>query len=362
MTFSAEQKSAFKEELKGLLQVYTSSGGETPMLEYLYPLTKPYCEEVYEDNFGSLICHVGGKGKKLLITAHIDEVGFIVKSIDKNGFIFFQKFGGIPEKQLEARQVIINGKIPGVIGCKPGHLQTPQEQMQATPINQLFVDIGASSREDVEALGIEVGSFFSMQYNYTELTFPDMIYSRSLDDRVGCALLLGLMKTVKKEDLKYDLYLGFTLQEETGLRGAQAMANCLEPDYAISVDTVPCADTPFTNYERDLPLELGKGFCLSLTESRVAYASPRMLKQVRMIQQATGIPMQTASTTGMAGTDSAIMSVSGKGTQVCTMTIPRRYSHTQVELMNINDALALGEMLKAFATTEHRFPPVHERM
>jgi len=350
MNYPAEKKDAFKARLIPLLQVYSPSGNEGPLLDVLAGQAKPYCEEVFEDRFGNIICHVGGKGKKLLITAHADEIGFIIKSISKEGFLYFQKVGGTPEKQLEARQVMVNGNIPGVIGCMPGHLMSPADMMKVTPANELYIDIGVSSKEEAEAMGVEVGSYASQRYNYMEMANPDLICSRSLDDRAGCALLLELMKNLDKEKLCFDLYIAFTLQEETGLRGAQAAANFIEPEYGISVDTVPCADTPATTYRRDLPLEMGKGFCLSVTESRVAFASPVMVRRLKALAKENGIPFQLASTTGYAGTDASAIAVAGKGAKVATMTIPRRYSHSAVELMNVNDAVALGEMLMTFVT------------
>lgn len=352
MNYPAEKKDAFKARLLPLLQVYSPSGNEGPLLDVLAEQAKPFCEEVFEDKFGNIICHVGGRGKKLMICAHADEIGFIIKSISKEGFLYFQKVGGTPEKQMEARQVMVNGNIPGIIGCKAGHLMTAEEMMKITPPKELFIDIGVSSREEAEALGVEIGSYASQKFNYMEMHNADLMCCRSLDDRAGCALLLELMKNVDKEKLCYDLYIVFTLQEETGLRGAQAAANFLEPDYGISVDTVPCADTPGMTYQRDLPLELGKGFCLSINESRVAFASPVMVRHIKKLAKENGIPFQLAATSGYAGTDASAISVGGRGAKVATLTIPRRYSHSAVELMNVNDAVALGEMLMTFVTNE----------
>lgn len=351
MSYSDARKAAFKEELQPMLHISAISGTEEPLLEYLASASAPYCREVYEDGFGNVVCHVGGQGKKLMLCAHADEIGLLVKSISDDGFLYFQKIGGIIDKQMEARQVVVDGHIPGIIGCKPVHMMTEKERATVTPSEDLFIDVGCSSREEVAALGIEIGSYASMRYNYMELANPDLMCCRSLDDRVGCAIFLELMKQLDPADLAYDLYLVYTRQEEVGLRGAQAAANGLEPDYAIAVDTVPCGDVPGVNYKRDLPVQLGHGFVLSITESRTAFASHKLLRQIKSIAKEQELPMQVAALAGMAGTDSTAISVNGKGTRTATTTVPRRYSHSACELMDVNDVLALEDMLLCFVQT-----------
>lgn len=345
MKYSDTRKAAFKQRLLPLLQHDAPSGYEEAVLAHLAQQAAPCCRDVYYDNFSNLVCHVGGSGPRMMLCAHADQVGFLIKSISPEGFLFFHKLGGIPDKQLEARQVLVNGTIPGIIGCKPGHLMTAAEKTTVTPPSELFIDVGVSSRAQAEALGIQVGSYAVPRYNYMEMADPDLICCRGLDDRAGCAVALELLANLDPAALRYDLYVVFSLQEELGLRGAQAAADVLRPDYGISVDTVPCADTPGVNWQRDLPLQLGGGFCLSVNEgsAQTTFANPAMVRQAKALATQHGIPIQVAATAGYAGTDAQAMAAHGAKT--LTMTIPRRYSHSAVELLNVSDALALQDML-----------------
>jgi len=354
MKYPEARKSALKDRLLPLLRHDAPSGCEEAVLAYLAEQAQPYCRHVSYDNFGNLICHVGGSGPRMMVCAHADQVGFIIKSISPEGFLFFHKVGGTPDKQLEARQVLVNGTVPGIIGCKPGHLMTAAEKNTVTPPSELFIDIGVSSRAEAEALGIEVGSYAVQRYNYMEMADPDLICSRGLDDRAGCAVVLELLAGIDPAALRYDLYIVFSLQEELGLRGAQAAACGLQPAYGIAVDTVPCADTPGVNWQRDLPLRLGGGFCLSVNEggAQTTFANPAMVRQAKALAKQHNIPMQVAATAGYAGTDAQAIATHGAGAKTLTMTIPRRYSHSAVELLNVGDALALLDMLQVLLQSD----------
>jgi len=208
MKYPEARKSALKDRLLPLLRHDAPSGCEEAVLAYLAEQAQPYCRHVSYDNFGNLICHVGGSGPRMMVCAHADQVGFIIKSISPEGFLFFHKVGGTPDKQLEARQVLVNGTVPGIIGCKPGHLMTAAEKNTVTPPSELFIDIGVSSRAEAEALGIEVGSYAVQRYNYMEMADPDLICSRGLDDRAGCAVVLELLAGIDPAALRqrYDFY------------------------------------------------------------------------------------------------------------------------------------------------------------
>lgn len=200
-----------------------------------------------------------------MLSAHIDELGYWIKSISPEGFLHATKIG-VPDKAVEARQVIVNGRIPGIVGTMAAHLQSPEDRRKLMDPRDLFIDIGASSKAEAEALGVRIGSYASPVYNYMEMSNSDKICCRALDNRAGCAVLLELLANVDKSKLKYELWLAFTLQEEVGLRGAAAAVNWLVPDMMIAVDTVPCADTPGINWKKDLPAYLGGGVVCSISE------------------------------------------------------------------------------------------------
>jgi len=350
MKFDENKKLQLKETLKDLLKVSSPSGKERYMTAHIKPLVEPYAEEVFYDNYGNLIVKVGGRGEKLMLCAHVDELGYWVKTITEDGFLNVTKVG-VPDKCVEARQVMVNGNIPGVVGTKAAHLQTPEERLKLVGPREIFIDIGVSSKAEAEALGVRTGSYASPVYNYMELANPDFVCCRALDDRAGCAVLIELLKSIDKSALKYELYIVFTLQEEVGLRGATAAVNYLCPDKMIAVDTVPCADTPGMNWKRDLPVQLGHGVVCSMSEGMgpMNFIHPDMEAKIFALKDKYEIPLQPLSLCGFsASTDALAGSIQGRGVAAATLTIPRRYSHSPVELMHMNDVLAMLELLSRF--------------
>ena len=350
MKFDENKKLQLKETLKDLLKVSSPSGKERYMTAHIKPLVEPYAEEVFYDNYGNLIVKVGGRGEKLMLCAHVDELGYWVKTITEDGFLNVTKVG-VPDKCVEARQVMVNGNIPGVVGTKAAHLQTPEERLKLVGPREIFIDIGVSSKAEAEALGVRTGSYASPVYNYMELANPDFVCCRALDDRAGCAVLIELLKSIDKSALQYELYIVFTLQEEVGLRGATAAVNYLCPDKMIAVDTVPCADTPGMNWKRDLPVQLGHGVVCSMSEGMgpMNFIHPDMEEKIFVLKDKYEIPLQPLSLCGFsASTDALAGSIQGRGVAAATLTIPRRYSHSPVELMNMNDVLAMLELLSRF--------------
>ena len=350
MKFDEAKKLQLKETMKDLLRISSPSGKERYMTAHIKPLVEPYAEEVFYDNYGNLIVKVGGSGEKLMLCAHVDELGYWVKTITDDGFLNVTKVG-VPDKCVEARQVMVNGTIPGVVGTKAAHLQTPEERLKLVNPREIFIDIGVSSTAEAEALGVRTGSYASPVYNYMEMANPDYVCCRALDDRAGCAVLIELLKAIDKSALKYELYIVFTLQEEVGLRGATAAVNYLCPDKMIAVDTVPCADTPGMNWKRDLPVQLGHGVVCSMSEGMgpMNFIHPVMEEKIFALKDKYEIPLQPLSLCGFsASTDALAGSIQGRGVAAATLTIPRRYSHSPVELMHINDALAMLELLTRF--------------
>lgn len=354
--FSATTKKEYKETLRKLLQISSPSGREYPMIEYLKEECEKYCAEVYEDPFGNLVCHYPGQGKKLMLTAHVDELGFIIKSISKDGFLHFVPVGGHVQKQLEARQVTVNGNIPGVIGAKAGHLTPPEEASKITPANEMIIDVGATSDAEVREMGIGIGSYASMRDNYMEMQNPDYICARTLDDRAGIAVMLELMKSLKQEEIVHDLYLVFTLQEEIGRRGAEAAVNNICPDVAIALDTMPCGDYPGHNWQRDLPVQLGKGVGCLFTEGRgtMSFMHPKLMQFILDTAEQNEIAVQLVSVLGIScNTDAANMAIAGKGCHAGGLTIPRRYSHSPVELMHMDDAMRMLALVQKLVVTPY---------
>jgi len=341
-------KEQLRSTFKELLTLHAISGSEEILLPYIEEKVKPYLDDVYYDNFGNLIANKKGNGKKLLICAHADEIGFLVRNITKDGFLLFAKVGGTPDKIMQARKVIVDGKLNGIIGIRPGHLHTPEERTKIYQAKECYIDIGASSKEEALAMGVNIGSTAVFESDYMELNNSDLICSRAVDDRIGCAILIELIKEIAAKPVDYDVYFVFGKQEEVGLKGARAVGNTINPDIAIALDTTLSGDTPDVNFENEVPLALGAGAVCLLSEgaTRGGFMDRRVRTLIEEAAANCNEKLQYASFLGYSlATDANELSVSGIGAAAGTIAIPRRYSHTPVELMNINDAVSAYNIL-----------------
>lgn len=345
------QRELVKKHLLALLELSGVSGREAPVIRYMETHLRPLADELRIDPMGNVFAVKKGnrKGPKLLLTAHSDEIGLMVKSIEKDGFIRFIKVGGVQDSQLQARLVQVAGRL-GIVGTKAGHLASEKERSEVKKASELYIDIGAGSKEEVEALGIKVGtpvSFVSPPRFLTE----DLIVSKSLDDRVGCALIIALMESLKDKDFNGELQAVITVQEEVGLRGARVAAFACNPDLAIALDTIPSGDTPDTSLVRDLNVALGKGPVIQVTSGGTAlFADSTVLSLLENAAKTAGVPYQPVTFTG-GNTDATAMQQVREGIPAGAVTIPRRYSHSPVELMDLRDALGALNLLETLVLT-----------
>lgn len=339
------QRELVKKHLLPLLELSGVSGREAPVIRYMETHLRPLVDELRIDPMGNVFAIKKGKrkGPRLLITAHSDEIGLMVKSIEKDGFIRFIKAGGVQDNLLQARLVQVSGRL-GIVGAKAGHLASEKERSEVRKASELYIDIGAKSKEEVEALGIKVGtpiSFVSPPHFITD----DLIVSKALDDRVGCALIVALLETLKAGDFSGELNAVITVQEEVGLRGARVAAFECDPDLAIALDTIPSGDTPDTSLTKDLDVSLGKGPVIQVTSGGTAlFADSTVLTLLVDAARAANVPYQLVSFTG-GNTDATAMQQVRSGIPSGAVTIPRRYSHSPVELMNMEDAMGALKLL-----------------
>jgi len=347
-------KERIRNYFRDLSGLHGVSGSEQAVVRYMKEKLEPLVDELIVDTSGNVIAikHGTSPGPKLMIAAHSDEIGFCVKNILDNGFILYDKIGSASDKVMEGRKVWIKENIPGVIGIKPGHLQTPEESRKVKTTKECYIDAGCSSRSEVEALGIKIGDPIAYHSDFMEMANTDLICTKAVDDRINCAILIELFDQLKDADVAGTIVGAITVQEEIGMRGAVMVGNAVDPDYAIVIDTIPAGDTPDVNTLRDLPVYLGKGPACAVA-SGIMYgilfsiAHPKVKQAIEDAAEKTGVNIQYTSLVGDGyATDAERLNISGTGIPLATLAVPRRYSHSPVELFNINDAVDSLKVLK----------------
>ncbi|MGO0059517.1 M42 family metallopeptidase [Brevibacillus fluminis] len=355
LTYAKERIKSFFRELTGLIGV---SGAEQEVVRYLRDQLAAGADEVKIDRNGNVTAIKYGTkpGPKLMVAAHADEVGFCVKNILPNGFLAFDQIGDGADALLPGRKVWIstrNGrKITGIIGVKAGHMQTAEEAHKKLTIRDAYLDVGASSKQEAEEMGIRIGDTIVFQSDFTEMFNPDLISTKSVDNRISCAILIELFHQLKDEDFAGTLYGVVTVREEVGLHGAAMLRNAIDPDYAIVLDTIPAGDVPDIDTERMLPVYLGKGPACPIAdgtpEGFFTFIHPKVREIIEAQSEAAGVPLQYLTLVGnYYTTDAAGFALANGGLPVGIIATPRRYSHSPVELVNLNDAAQVLRIVKA---------------
>ncbi|TCP30867.1 endoglucanase [Scopulibacillus darangshiensis] len=352
-------KERIREQLRHLVSLVGVSGSEQEVVKYLKESLSPISDEVKVDHSGNIIAvkHGIAPGPKIMVSAHSDEIGFCVKNILPDGYIIFDKIGGVSDQLLQGRKVwITNKKIPGIIGIKAGHLQTSEESKQVKSAQDCYIDVGAFTKMQAEEMGIKIGDAIVFQSDFMEMHDKDLISTKSVDNRINCAILLELFNQVKASDFSGTLYGVVTVQEEVGLRGASMIGNVIEPDYAIVLDTIPAGDTPDINTEKNLPVYLGKGPACPISdgvrgEGFFTYIHPKVREMIEEQSENADVPVQYLTLNGDAYvTDAANFNLAGKGMPLGVVATPRRYSHSPVELVHLNDAEGVLKIVKGIVS------------
>ncbi|BCJ87127.1 M42 family metallopeptidase [Effusibacillus dendaii] len=335
--------------LRDLVNLSGPSGFENTIAEFVSRKIKPLVDEVKRDSLGNLIAVKRGKLSKrsLLLNAHLDEIGFIVQKIEANGFLRFEKLGGIDDEILPARLIRITAERGfqfGVIGTVPVHLVRLLKKRPSIDCADLYIDVGASSAEEVRNLGIDIGSHGVFLGELHSMGFRRVV-GKSLDNRMGCAVLLALLERLQGVSLHGDLYIAFTVQEEVGLRGATVAAYDLPPDaVAVSIDTTVATDTP--EDMMDNRIRLGAGPVIQIMDAGIL--SDSMIRTTMMeVAQNRRIPFQVGVT--RAGrTDAAAIQRTKRGIRTGVVSVPCRYTHSPVETIDLGDLEYAQELLYQF--------------
>lgn len=330
-----------EEELREVVLQPGVSGYEDKVREFI---RKRVGTPTKEDAMGNLILELGGgKGPSIAIVAHMDEVGLVVSNILDDGNIKFKVLGGVYDQMLAARPVEIHtakGVVRGAIGYNAPHLSVGRDPKDVITWDKLVIDIGTRSRKEAEALGVKFLDPVIIKKDFFGMA-NDMVCSRSLDNRVGVLALLKVFDNLKRSKFKGRVCLIWTVQEEIGLRGANVIANTMDFDYVIALDTYSTTDCPGLEkfYQ---PVYLGKGPVLRMVDMRMI-ASPKFKARIEAVAKRERIPIQYGVTGG--STDGAMMQTSGAITM--PIGIPMRYTHSATEIVHMGDLANLVKLLTA---------------
>ena len=337
-----------------------TSGREEPMIKAMVEDLGAFSKDVSVDSFGNVMAYFPAAKKTdqtVMIFAHTDQLGMVVTKIENNGFIRVVRLGGVPERVLPGSVVKIrahNGSIvTGVMGTPPHHL-TPDAMKYAVPtIDKAYIDIGASSAAEVAAQGIEVGDHVAYEPRF-EMLLNNRVSGTSLDDRGGCAVLVGVGEALKKKPAEVNVWLVATVQEEFNLRGAMLAAERIKPTVAISLDLVAAGDTP----EMGTPngVEVGKGPVMGLYSFHGrgtlngVIPHPALVSHTEKAAKKAGVPLQRHATVGLL-TDASYVQLVNAGTPVIDLCWPTRYTHTGVEMCSLDDLAGLQKLVTTMLET-----------
>lgn len=342
------------ETLIELMELPGPTGQEEPVLAWCREQWSALGATVTASAIGNVTAHVAGDGPRLLIQGHADEIGYVVKSIDQRGFVWLADGQAGGSKSLHHRHAVgepalIVGReqrVNGLFATVTGHIiSTRSNEQPLTDMNDLFVDVGVESKEEAEALGVHVGA--GVIWNPPSRRLGRRVHGKAIDDRVALAIMTHLLERVAASELRYDLTLAATVQEEIGLIGAFSLGQRGDYDLAITIDNGPIGDYPGID-PREMPVQLGKGPALVYKDSWTHY-DRRVIRRLLQVAQRDGIDVQECIFPGF-GSDGAALIRAGIPTAL--VGIATRYTHSPFEMADERDVQGALDLIAAFVTTE----------
>lgn len=328
--------------LSGLCELYGVSGDEDEVRERIISEICTHADSYRTDPLGNLIVHKKGKkrpGSKLLISAHMDEVGLMITNVTPEGYLKFDEVGGIDRRVLLGKQVVINGGVCGVVGVKPVHLTKGDESSAVPEYSEMYIDIGANSaQEALELVGIGDSVCFDTRFTETGTA----IRAKAIDDRFGCLVLIEMIKS----ELEYDTDFAFMVQEEVGLRGAAAAAYSVNPDYALVVEATTAADIPEVDSNRQV-CALGQGAVISVMDRRTIY-DKAMVRLAMKTADKIGVKAQYKRAVA-GGNDAGAIHQSRGGVRTLAVSLPCRYLHSPNCVASKDDCESVMSLVSALA-------------
>ena len=337
--------------LAQICEVAGAPGHEQRVRELVLKNLKGIADKIEQDNLGNIYAIKKGKdsSKRVMIAAHMDEIGFMVKHIDNNGFLRFHTLGGFDAKTLTAQRVIVHGKkdIIGVMGSKPIHIMTAEEKTKNVQISDFFIDLGLPYKEVIKL--VTVGDVITRDRQLIEM--GECVNCKSIDNRVSVYILIETLKLLK--DCPYDVYGVFTVQEEVGIRGANVAAHNINPSFGFGLDTTIAYDLPNSKPEEQVT-QLGGGVAIKIMDASTI-CDYRMVKYQKEIATKFKIKWQP-EVLPMGGTDTAGIQRMGKtGAIAGAVSIPTRHLHQVIEMAHKSDIEDAVLLLKHCVENLHKF-------
>lgn len=322
--------------LEELCRLNGVSGNEDEVRNFIYDFIKPYVDDVKIDKIGNIIAfkkslepQQPNKPLKVLLSAHMDEVGFIISGFTQNGWLKFKAVGGIDERILPSKKVTIGPqKINGVFASKPFHLKTKEERNRIVKVKDIYIDAGFKSIDEAQKL-VCLGDYACFDSDFVFFG-QSRVKARALDDRVGCVCTMQALKN----RYTFDLYGCFTIQEEVGLRGSQTAAYQVAPDVALVLEGTTCSDVPGVD-EADFSTIIGKGPALTIMD-KTCYCDRKFTEYVYDTAIKNNIPVQYKQT-ATGGNDAGKIQGQKYGCRVASISVPCRYIHSPVSVMDLHD-------------------------
>jgi len=327
---------ALVETLEKLSNACGVAGREEEVRSLMKKFMKPYVDEVKEDKLGNVIGVKEGKkdAPRVMLAGHMDEIGLLVKTISKEGFLQFTKIGGIDDRILLGQNVKVytdKGPLHGIIGSKPPHIQKEDERKRVITYDELFIDIGAESQEAAKKMGVRIGDSVGFDIKFAKIG-KDIAIGKAFDDRVGCAVIVEAMRLLGKTECT--VFAVGTVQEEVGCRGATTSAFGLCPDIGIALDVTIAGDVPGVK-EFEAPIKMRKGPSLTVADYGLI-THPKVLRLLIDAAEESKIPYQLE--TGLpGGTDAGRISLTREGVPSGVISIPTRYIHSPASMLSLED-------------------------
>jgi len=346
--------SDIKSLLEKLSNAHGISGWEGSIQQIVKEEIAPYVDEIRLDKLGNLIATKKGVAPSIMIDAHADEIGLMVKHVDEKGFLRFIRIGGWFDQTLLNQRVVIHtrsGPIIGVIGCKPPHVMKDEDRKKVIEAKDMFIDIGCTSQKEVEALGILPGTPISMDRTFATLQ-GDRVTGKAFDNRAGLIIMIEALKRTKS---KSTIYAVAAVQEEVGLKGAKVAAYSLDPDLAIATDVTIPGDHPGIE-KKDAPIEMGKGPVVVVADAsgRGLMATPQIIEWMAGTAREFEIPVQLEASEG-GTTDGTSIYLTRSGIPTGVISVATRYIHSPVEVLSISDIEKAADLVARCLETAGRY-------